>query len=141
RDPEKGLVAVIAAYLDLGWVSAMAGKLDLAEGSTLTVVDRHGTVLVRYSVPESHQNFIGTKIEVGSGHRADRLKRSQDFHWVGGGLDQVRRLYTATPLTRTGGLADAFVVLGVPVQVAYEQANRMLGQNLLFLGLVGALAL
>jgi signal transduction histidine kinase len=141
RDSEKGLVAVIAASLDLGWVSVMAAKLDLAEGSTLTVVDRHGTVLVRYSLPESHQNFLGQKIQVGSGHGASRMKQGQDFHWVGGGLDKVRRLYTATPLTRTGGLADAYVVLGVPVHVAYAQANRMLGQNLLFLGLVGALAL
>jgi len=139
RDPEKGLVAVIAASLDLSWVSAMAGKLDLAEGSTLTVVDRHGMVLVRYSVPETHQNFVGQKID--SGRRGSRLNRGLDFSWVGEGLDKVRRLYTATPLTRTGGLADAYVVLGVPVQVAYAQANRMLGQNLLFLGLVAALAL
>ena len=139
RDPEKGLVAVIAASLDLGWVSVTAGKLDLAEGSTLTVVDRHGTVLVRYSMPESHQNYVGQKID--GGRMGSRLKRGLDFYWVGDGLDKVTRLYTATPLTRTGGLADAYVVLGVPVQLAYAQANRMLGQNLLFLGLVAALAL
>jgi signal transduction histidine kinase len=139
RDPENGLVAVIAASLDLGWVSVMAGKLDLAEGSTLTVVDRNGIVLVRYSVPESDQKFVGTRID--NNRRGTRFNRGTDFSWVGEGLDKVRRLYTATPLTRTGGLADAFVVLGVPVQVAYAQANRMLGQNLLFLGLVAALAL
>jgi len=139
REAGSGLVAVIAASLDLSWVSVMAGKLDLAEGSTLTVVDRHGMVLVRYSVPESHQNFLGAKID--GTRRGTREHRGSDFSWVGEGLDKVRRLYTATPLSRTGGLADAYVVLGVPVQVAYAQANRMLGQNLLFLGLVAALAL
>jgi signal transduction histidine kinase len=140
RDPESGrLVAVVAASLDLGWISSMAGKLDLVDGATLTVIDRNGMLLVRYSVPESRQNWVGHKIE---GLRApSTLRRGTDVSWVGEGLDKVRRLYTGAPLSRTGGLADAYVMLGVPVEVAYAQANRMLGQNLLFLGLVAGLAL
>ncbi len=140
RDAETGqLIAVIAVSIDLAWVTGMAGKLDLAHGSTLTVVDRTGTVLVRYSIPESHQNWVGTRVD--QHRRGTRIRQSTDLSWVGAGLDGVERLYTATPLSRTGGLADAYVIVGVPVDVAYAQANRMLAQNLLFLGLVAVMAL
>lgn len=140
RDAETGqLIAIIAVSIDLAWVTGMAGKLDLAHGSTLTVVDRTGTVLVRYSIPESHQNWVGTRLD--HHRRGTRVRQSTDLSWVGAGLDGVERLYTATPLSRTGGLADALVIVGVPVEVAYAQANRMLAQNLLFLGLVAVMAL
>jgi signal transduction histidine kinase len=135
-----GVVAVVSASFDLGWLSAMAARADLAEGSTLTVVNRNGTILIRYSVPESDQNWVGTK--VGSGQRvAALLNKGADQDWEGEGLDRVRRLYTSTPLSRSGGLADGHVVLGIPLDVAYAEANRMLAQNLLFLGVVAALAL
>lgn len=63
RDNESGqLVAIMAVTIDLGWVAGMAGKLDLVDGSTLTVVDRTGVVLVRYSVPDSRQNWVGSQI-------------------------------------------------------------------------------
>ncbi len=133
------LAAVISVAIDLGWVATMAGKLDLVKGSTLTVVDRTGTILVRYSVPESHHNFVGSRVD--PRHQSSGPRPSSDAGWVGAGLDGINRLYTATPLSRSGGVGDAFVIFGVPVEVAYAQANRMLTQNLLFLGLVAVLAL
>lgn len=140
RDSNSGQVlAVIAVTLDLGWVAGMAGRLDLADGSTLTVVDRNGRILARYSVPESQHNYVGVQVE--KRVRGSRVRHSADLKWEGPGLDGISRLYTATPLSRTGGLADAYVILGVPVEVAYAPANRMLVQNLLFLGLVAVLAL
>ena len=60
---------------------------------------------------------------------------------VATGLDGVKRLYTSTPLSRTGGIADAHVIVGIPVKVAYEFANHTLAQNLIILGIVSVLAL
>src|SRR6185369_4554221 len=64
-----------------------------------------------------------------------------DLMGVATGLDGVKRLYTSTPLSRTGGLVDAYVIVGIPVQVAYAAAHHTLVQNLIFLGIVSVLAL
>jgi signal transduction histidine kinase len=56
-------------------------------------------------------------------------------------LDGIKRLYTSTPLSRTGGLIDAHVLVGIPVREAYADANHTLVQNLIFLGVVAVMAL
>src|SRR3972149_1740884 len=42
---------VIFAALDLGWLNSLAAQAQLPEGSTLTVIDRNGTILIRYPDP------------------------------------------------------------------------------------------
>src|ERR671933_6870 len=44
--------AVVFAALDLGWLNLLAARAQLPPGSTLTVVDRDGVVLVRLPDPE-----------------------------------------------------------------------------------------
>ena len=139
RDPGR-FHGVVFAALDLNWLNQLAARVELPDGSTLTVIDRHGIILVRYSVPEAARDWVGESI--GTNQRVMAfLQSGVETVNVSSGLDGVRRLYTSTPLSRTGGLTDAHVIVGIPERVAYAAANHMLAQNLVFLGIVAALAL
>jgi hypothetical protein len=49
---EKGRVqAVVFASLDLTWLNQLAAEAQLPPGSTFTMIDRNGTILVRYPDP------------------------------------------------------------------------------------------
>jgi signal transduction histidine kinase len=141
RDKETAsFLGVVFVALDLNWLNQMAARAELPEGSTLSVLDRNGTVLVRYSIPEANQSWIGISLT----NRAPImkfLKSGVEATGISSGLDGVRRLYTSTPLSRSGGIADAHVIVGIPIQVAYSAANHTLIQNLVFLGIASLLAL
>lgn len=131
---------VIYVALDLNWLNQLAAKAELPDGSTFTVIDRRANILVRYSIPESHQSWVGESLKENP-RIMEFLKRGGESSGVSSGLDGVRRLYTSTPLIRTAGIADAHVIVGIPLKAAYEAANHMLAQNLIILGIVAALAL
>jgi len=131
---------VVFVALDLNWLNQLAAKAELPDGSTLTVIDRDANILVRYSIPESERSYIGESLKANPRVLAF-LKVGGEASGVTAGLDGVERLYTSTPLSRTGGIADAHVIVGIPVQVAYAFANHTLAQNLIVLGIVSVLAL
>lgn len=135
---------VVYVALDLNWLNQLAAKAELPDGSTFTVIDRDANILVRYSIPESNRNWVGESLS----HNPkviEYLRRGEEpgreSGHVSKGLDGVERLYTSTPLIRTGGLVDAYVIVGIPSKVAYEAANHMLAQNVIILGIVAALAM
>ena len=141
KDRESGrFLGVVYVAIDLGWLNQMARHVDLPDDSTLTLIDRKGTVLVRYSIRERESVWAGQSLT----NRPEIMrfiKAGRDVAGIGRGLDGVRRLYSSTALSRTAGIADALVVVGIPVQVAYAAANQTLLQNLIILGIVAALAL
>jgi signal transduction histidine kinase len=139
RDPGR-FYGVVFVALDLNWLNQLAARAELPDGSTLTVIDRQGTILVRYSVPDSGKDWVGESLATNS-RVLGFLKSGAETVGISSGLDGVKRLYTSTPLSRSAGLTDAHVIVGIPVQAAYATANHMLAQNLIFLGIVGALAL
>ncbi len=141
RDRDTGeFFGVVFVALDLNWLNQLAARAELPDGSTLTVIDRKGTVLVRYAVGEAEKDWVGQSLT----NRAvimKFLKSGAEATGVGTGLDGVKRLYTSTALSRTGGLADAHVIAGIPIQVAYAAADHTLVLNLIFLGIASILAL
>lgn len=131
---------VVFAALDLQWLNTLAAREELPDGSTLTVVDRDARILVRYSIPESDRNWVGTQVQ--SDPRIKKiLQISGEQVHVSRGLDGVERLYAITPLTRTFGITDAQVLVGIPVHVAYAGANHLLVQNLVIICIVAAIAM
>jgi len=131
---DKGTVqAVVLAALDLAWLDKLVDKAQLPSGATLTVIDRKGTILVRHPDPEKwvgksmpQTPLIQTILSQGAG----TIEAA--------GMDGVPRLYGFSPLGDTGG---AYVSIGIPKDVAFARANRVLTRNLIGLGIVGALAL
>lgn len=135
---EAGQVrAVVFAALDLSWLNQIAAEAQLPQGSTFTVIDRDGTILVRYpdpgvwvgqSVPEAP--IVKTILsQPGEG-------TAQTY-----GVDGVSRLFAFTPLYSAPGNGNVYVSIGIPTSVAFANANRLLARNLAGLGLVTVLAL
>ena len=132
-------VGVVFVTLDLKWLNQLAARADLPEDTTLTLIDRKGTILVRYQVPDPGKRWIGLRItnELFLKFLSEGGERTGPFR----GLDRVRRLYASTPLSRTEGIPDAKVFVGIPEQTAYAAAHRTMRLNLIFLGIVAVLAL
>ena len=140
REGTGEFLGVVYVALDLGWLTQFASRSDLPEGSTLTVIDRRGTILVRYQAPDSGKNWTGHSV---TNHPIvmKQLRQGGEVQGTYTGLDGMQRLYASTPLTRTGGVPDAHVFVGIPVQTAYAAANRSMILSFVFLGIVSTLAL
>jgi len=125
--------AVVFAALDLAWLNKLVAKAQLPSGTTLTVIDRKGTILVRHPDPDKwigksmpETPLVQTILSQGAGTTE------------AAGMDGVPRLYGFSPLGDTGG---AYVSIGIPKNVAFARANSILVRNLVALGIVGVLAL
>ncbi len=130
---EAGAVrAVLYAGLDLGWLNKIAAKTQLPAGTTLTVIDRKGTILVRF--PES-EKWVGKSMP--ETLLVQTILRQGEGTAELPGMDGIPRLYGFSPLGKTG---DAYVCIGVPKSVAFATANRILTRNLMGVGIVSALA-
>jgi len=136
-DEAGRLQAVVLASLDLEWLNHLAAEAQLPKGSTLMVVDRNGTVLVRYPDPETwvgHSVPEAPIIETILAQQGEGTTESP-------GVDGVPRLFAFTPLSGVSGGADVYVSVGIPTAVAFADANRVLARTLVGLGLVAGLTL
>jgi signal transduction histidine kinase/HAMP domain-containing protein len=146
--------AVLFGSIDLAWLNQFVAEAQLPQSSTLTVIDRNGTILARHPEPEKWVGeavpdapIVQTVLRQGAGTAETT------------GTDGVLRLYAFTPLLSSdhaprdtqsaeakdlvGGtiLPDAYVYVGIPAAVAYAEVNRLLARNLAGLGLATLLAL
>jgi signal transduction histidine kinase len=141
-DQEKSLRAVVFAAVDLGWLDHMATNANLPDGSTLTVVDRRGKILIRYPSPEK---YVGQSLPIPVRPvirtSSIELPLSREGNFQARGMDGVWRLYAITTLGRRVEARPVIITVGIPLSEAYAVANRMLRRNLGFLGGVSALAL
>jgi PAS domain S-box-containing protein len=135
---ESGQVqAVIFAALDLTWLNQLAAQAQLPEGSTLTVIDRNGTILVRYPEPDlwvGHTLPEAPIIETILSERGEGTAEAD-------GVDGVTRLFAFTPFSSPDESGDVYVSIGIPSNIAFADANEVLIRNLGGLGLVTILAL
>ncbi len=112
-------VGVVFAALDLQRLNDLAAQASLPPGSTLTVIDRQGTLLARFPTAQA---FVGQPI-------ADTalfqfLKTAPDRGTAEvNGLDGSPRLYGFTTL-RAGTASVAYLAVGIPTAAAFAQANQ-----------------
>ncbi len=131
--------AVLSLSLDLAWLNQFAAEAQLPPGSTITVMDRRGTILAR--APDPGQ-WVGRSVS-----EAPIVQHILSHPGEGTteavGVDGILRLYGFTTLTlptvQEG--AGAYVSVGIPADVAFAEPNRVLVSNLMLLGLVAVLAL
>ncbi|HXV44740.1 MAG TPA: cache domain-containing protein, partial [Anaerolineae bacterium] len=134
-NPADQLEKVMFAVIEPSILSQLATETSLPEGAVLTQVDRNGTVINRFPDPETWvgQTLPNTpliQIILSRGEGVAQLA----------GLDGVSRLYAFTPL-RSPLETGLYLSIGIPNQVAYARADQALRRNLIWLGLVGLLAL
>ena len=135
-DIAKNLQAVVTMGLNLSWINQLFTEAELPSNSAYTVIDRNGTILVRYPDPEKWIGQPASDIPI-----VDEVLTEQgEGITEAAGVDGVLRLYAFAPLTGDP-LPNAYVLIGIPKTVAYAEANRTLRTNLAVLGLVTILAL
>ena len=136
-DEMRRVQAVVFASLDLTWLNQLAAEAQLPTGSTFTVIDRNGTILVRYPDPE---NWVGrTMVEAPIVETI--LTQQGEGTAEAYGVDGIPRLFAFTPLSGSPDGGDVYVSIGIPTEVAFAGADRVLARNLAGLGLVTVLAL
>lgn len=130
--------AITFASLDLTWLNRLAAEARLPEGSSLTVIDQRGTILVRYPQSEA---WIGRALPEPSLLNAVLTQRGEGTVEARG-VDGEPRLFAYVPLFDVTGEGDLYVAIGIPEAVAFAETNRVLARNLLALALSlgGALA-
>ena len=136
-DEMREVQAVVFASLDLTWLNQLAAEAQLPTGSTFTVVDRNGTILVRYPDPENWVGLTMVEAPIVETILAQQGEGTAEAY----GVDGIPRLFAFTPLSGSPDGGDVYVSIGIPTEVAFAGADRVLARNLAGLGLVTALAL
>jgi PAS domain S-box-containing protein/putative nucleotidyltransferase with HDIG domain len=135
-DTSNDLQAVVSIGLDLSWINRLNTEADLPPGSEYTVIDRGGIVLARF--PEAEM-WVGKPAS--ASHLVNEvINRHAEGTIETTGLDGIQRLYAFGPLTDEPS-SNAYVLIGIPITVAYAEVNHILATNLAGLGLVVLLVL
>ena len=127
---------VVYAALDLAWLNDFAANANLPPGSSVTVLDRKGTILARF--PDSDA-WVG-KSEPEAPIVAATISGGEGTVEAAG-LDGVARLYGFVPLQTGRGGSALFLSVGIPKAAALQEATRDLARNALAVTIFGTLAL
>jgi signal transduction histidine kinase len=133
-DADGRVQAVVAAGMDLAGLNQLMADADLPEGALLLVIDRNGTILYGYPIPEA---WIGQSDASAPLFQA-MLTQGQDTAELRV-MDNIPRIHAFTALRGLSGAG--YVSIGIPQAIAYAPARRTLARNLICLGLVGVVAL
>jgi PAS domain S-box-containing protein len=141
-DQAEEVQAVVATGLDLTHLSLFGSAAQLPPDSTVTLIDRDGTVVARY--PDSDR-WVGRSMPEVPIVREVLTRRAEGTAQAIG-VDGKERLFAFVPLqaiadTGQSGDADLYIVVGIPTQVAFADVNRIVLGNVVGLGLVAVLAL
>jgi len=135
-DDQGHLKSMLFAALDVNWINQLAADHNLPDGVALSIVDSKGTLLARFPDPEK---WIGKHIPDASLFEMLQLRsRVSTSELVG--LDGVDRLYALKPIPRHATAGQVYVMVGIPKEVAFGQANQALTRNLIWLGIVSLMA-
>ena len=141
-DEEGQVQAVVATGLDLTRLSLFGSAIQLPSESTVTLIDRDGTVVARY--PDSDK-WVGRSMPEVPIVR-EVLTRRGEGTAEAIGVDGIARLFAFVPLQATSENgksqdADLYIVVGIPTYVAFADVSWIMLRNLAGLGLVAALAI
>jgi len=131
-DDTGNLKAVLALGMDLEWLKQTIAKSELIEGTSVSVLDRNGTILFRFPEPEK---FMGKSMPEESIVKAILTKRKGVEETVG--LGGVTRLFGFASLGK--GVESVSVV--IPKKIVFAKIDQVLIQNLIFLGIMAVLGL
>ena len=129
--------SVVFAALNLGWINRLAGQLQLPPGSTLTLVDRDGTILVHH--PDGAEKWVGRPMPE-TGLLSQMQARDEGVATLAG-PDGRARLYAFSTLYDAHASASAYLYTGIPLEVAYAEADRIQYRHLLTFALAVLLML
>ncbi|MCX8024219.1 MAG: GAF domain-containing protein [Thermanaerothrix sp.] len=129
RTAERGTIGTVFLGLNARYLSNLLASLDLPAGTTVTLLDRQGTLVARY--PQETALFgrsLTYRPLVQQIMAQPRPGISEDE-----GLDGIRRIYGYTPLSSQEGVWG-YVYVGIPKEAAYATVSRTLTMLLWLMG-------
>ncbi|MGH7783946.1 MAG: cache domain-containing protein, partial [Candidatus Binatia bacterium] len=127
---------IVFAGLDLASFNHILAAAQLPRNSTLTVIDRRGTILARQ--PDA-ENWIGKSVPDNEMFK-NVLAKSEGVT-EGVGFDGKKHLYGLTSVGEWSHKGDLHIALGLPSELDLAGADWQLTRNLAALIFVGILAL
>jgi hypothetical protein len=128
---------VVYASLDLGHLNSLVEQSELPNDSTVTVVDRAGTILVRHPDPEG---WVGRQApEAPIVRQITGLARSATV--AATDIDGRERLFAVEPIAGTPDPGDIQVIVGIPHDVAFAGVEATVRRNLIGMAIVAGLVL
>ena len=133
-DEAQEIRAIVTAALDVRWLNDRLAEAPLPEGTTVSLLDRQGTIVARSpdpdrwvgrSLPEAQ--IIRTILAQGEG-----LVDLPD-------VDGVVRVFAFKPLVGAGSQSSLAIVVGIAKSVVYAEANGFFLRGLIALGAVALL--
>ena len=134
-DEENNSRAVVSLSVNLNRLNQLAAQAHLPQGSTLTAVDRNGTIVARYPDP---QPWLGQTLPEAPLIKAI-LTQGEGTAKVPG-IDGVERLYAFTQVREAADVV-MYVSIGIPTEVAFAATRRHLTRSLTALGVITLLIL
>ncbi|HYA27584.1 MAG TPA: histidine kinase dimerization/phospho-acceptor domain-containing protein, partial [Acidobacteriota bacterium] len=131
------LRAVIAAALDLNWITRLTVDSRLYSAANFTLVNASGMVLLRY--PEA-ADWKGKQIFFPSTLKSSR-GRDSEVTIESTSLDGINRLFALSPLKNPIGGQTVYAAIDIPANVAFAEPNRILLHDLILLALLSIIAL
>ena len=134
---------VLAAAVDLSALGTNAETMLLPEGTTFSVVDRGGTVLVRVPAGKHPLGYDTVGASAPEGFLEAPSQMSSPYTTVATDLDGVDRVFAVAPLQGSGNLAAGFIAVGREEATLMAEVDSVAKRELQFLAiaLVGVLIL
>ncbi|MHB8453088.1 MAG: EAL domain-containing protein [Acidiferrobacterales bacterium] len=130
------ITRVVFVAVDLSWLNRLIGKTRLPQGSTITLIDSHGTILARHPDPARWTGKLLANPLLLQALREQKRAGTDDFTNVNG----ANRLYDIAPLGISAA-DDVYLIIGIPRVAAYAPVNHAFFENLLIFGAVAFLGI
>jgi signal transduction histidine kinase len=134
-DRDGQVTAVIGAGLNIGALGRRLSDNKFYEFASLLLIDRNGTVVLRYPDPESYLGRDASDTEI------FRAAQASGEGWIEApGLSGSQRIFAFTPIGDPAN-PDLYAFAGLATDYVYAGVNRMLNLSLLGLTVIGLAAL
>lgn len=137
-DASGSVQSVLFAGIDLSYMGNLLGTIQLPPQSSMSVLDSHGTVLVRQPQPEK---WIGKTARDTPLLKAFEKTKRNEGTLEAAGLDGVDRLYGFTRLQAGTAEPAVLVSVGIPRKVAFAGVYGTIARNLIAVAVLAALVL
>ncbi len=135
-DGNGAISRIVFAAVDLSWLNRLIARTPLPQGSTITLVDSHGTILARYPDPAGWTGKSFANPRLLHALKEKKLEGADEFAKV----DGTHRLYSIAPL-HISTLGDVYLIASIPKAAAYAAVNHTFFESLLIFAGVAFLAL
>jgi signal transduction histidine kinase len=135
---QPGVVrGIVSAALDMSWISHATVDSHLYPGTTFSLLNSSGTVLLRY--PDG-ADWVGKSI-FSQAYDPRSATRDIEKTFEADGPDGVRRLFAISRLKSDIGGQTVYAAIDLPVTLAFAKAREILVENLVTLGIVSVIIL